>query len=428
VTIAEPAETIGLTLIGLGTSSLAADTNVDSPMSETIAPPSARPSWLARGVAVTAVALGAASLAGGSPEIGLAVGVGGLAALGVWRQPPNDQSTPPLDLLRAIASRAATAQRLEGAVAVALECLVRGGHATAGVAMIRRNEGGLCDVYVWVDGQLSREDLLWQPDLAQAADGGAPPRLPVRLGRPRRWLARPIAARGEVLGALIAVEPNAWSLPWLGPALAVVAVHLGAQVLGERLGERVERGYVATIEALIGALEAKDPYTAGHSSRVAAYSVAIARELGLDDDLIDELQTGAILHDIGKIGVGDGVLLKAGRLSDAEFAEIKDHPRRGARIIDAFNRSPTVLGIVFHHHERYDGRGYPAGLRGVDIPLPARIVNVADAYDAMTTNRPYNSTKSRAEALAELQRGAGQQFDPDVVRALDAAFAKGSIS
>ncbi len=396
-------------------------------MRQIIATSDAQPSLLARGVAATAGALGAASLIVGSPELGLAAGIGGLAALGIWRRPANDPAAPPLELLRAIASRTAAAERLDGAIAVALECLVGGGHAAAGVAMIRRNDGGLCDAYLWVDGQLSREDLLWQPELVEPADGGPAPRLPIRLGRPRRWLARPIAARGDVHGALIAIEPNAWSLPWLGAALAVVAVHLGAQVLGERLGERLERGYVATIEALIGALEAKDPYTAGHSSRVATYSVAIARELGLDDDLIEELQTGAILHDIGKIGVGDGVLLKPGRLSDAEFAEIKDHPRRGARIIDAFNRSPTVLGIVFHHHERYDGRGYPAGLRGVDIPLPARIVNVADAYDAMTTNRPYNSTKTRAEALSELHRGAGQQFDPDVVRALDAAFAKGLI-
>jgi putative nucleotidyltransferase with HDIG domain len=244
---------------------------------------------------------------------------------------------------------------------------------------------------------------------------GAAPRTVRTDGVPALDLVRQVAARA---GA---------ARPWLGPAMAVIAAQLGALVLGERFSDRLEHGYVATIEALIGALEAKDPYTAGHSSRVASYAGAIARELGLEDGAVDELQTGAILHDIGKIGVGDGVLSKPGRLSEAEFAEIKDHPRRGARIIDAFNRSSTVLGVVFHHHERYDGRGYPAGLRGVDIPLCARIVNVADAYDAMTTNRPYQATKTRSEAIAELRLGAGSQFDPDVVNALENAFARGVI-
>src|SRR2546422_997150 len=119
---------------------------------------------------------------------------------------------------------------------------------------------------------------------------------------------------------------------------------------------------------------------------------------------------GRMLPDLGESAAADGSLSTPPRLSEDEFDQIKDPPRRGARIIDAFNRSATVLGIVFHHHERYDGRGYPAGLRGVDIPLAARIVNVADAFDAMTTNRPYGTTKTHAEATIELQDGAGSQF------------------
>jgi putative nucleotidyltransferase with HDIG domain len=183
---------------------------------------------------------------------------------------------------------------------------------------------------------------------------------------------------------------------------------------------------MATIEALVHALEAKDPYTAGHSTRVSRYAAAIAAEVGFPEEQLTDLQTGAVLHDLGKIGVGDGVLLKPGRLSDAEYDEIKDHPRRGARIIDAFNRSTTVLSVVFHHHERYDGRGYPAGLRGEDIPLAARIVNVADAFDAMTTSRPYNGEpRTRADGLAELRRGAGTQFDPLIVEALERALSSG---
>jgi putative nucleotidyltransferase with HDIG domain len=222
------------------------------------------------------------------------------------------------------------------------------------------------------------------------------------------------------------LEPSARDRGWIGVAAGIIAAQVGAAVVGERFDERLARGYMATIETMVNALEAKDPYTAGHSQRVCRYALAIAAELGFPEEEIGDLQTGAMLHDIGKIGVGDGVLLKPGRLSDAEFDEIKDHPRRGARIIDAFNRSSTVLSVVFHHHERYDGRGYPAGLRGVDIPLPARIVNVADAFDAMTTSRPYNGEpKTRAEGLAELRRGAGSQFDPRVVEALEQALSAG---
>ncbi|HEY3107397.1 MAG TPA: HD-GYP domain-containing protein, partial [Chloroflexota bacterium] len=232
---------------------------------------------------------------------------------------------------------------------------------------------------------------------------------------------------GESCGVLVVAEPAAATADWLAATVAVLGAHLGALVVGERLHERLERGYVATIEALIGTLEAKDPYTAGHSNRVAAYSLAIGVELGLPESMLPDLHTGAILHDIGKIGVVDSILLKPTRLSEDEFDQIKDHPRRGARIIDAFNRSASVLGIVFHHHERYDGRGYPAGLRGVDIPLAARIVNVADAFDAMTTNRPYGKTRTHAEATIELQSGAGSQFDPQVVAALIRARGNGRI-
>jgi len=382
-------------------------------------------SWFGRGVAATTVALGAALVAAGAHEAAMATAVVGLAALGAAPRPVALADVPALDLLRSISARAGTAERLEGAVVATLDALVGGRHTAGALVLVRRGEGGFCDAYFQVEGQLLREELLWQPELGAPSDGdGAPPRLPTRLGRPKSWLVRPVVARGELCGALIALEPSAVARQWLGPAMAVIGTQLGAQVLGERFGDRLEKGYVATIEALIGALEAKDPYTAGHSSRVARYAVAIAAELGLGTELVEELQTGAILHDIGKIGVGDGVLFKPGRLTDTEFAEIKDHPRRGARIIDAFNRSQTVLGVVFHHHERYDGRGYPAGLRGVDIPLCARIVNVADAYDAMTTNRPYQSTKTPEHALNELRKGAGSQFDPEVVGALERALAR----
>jgi putative nucleotidyltransferase with HDIG domain len=367
----------------------------------------------------------------GLTDASIVAAVGGLTALALMpREAIAHAHEPALALLRTVAGRSAAAERLEGAVAAALEELVRHARASAAVALIRRGDGGLCDAYVWLDGRMSTEELLWQDELAHPLDDGpgAPsPRLPTRLGRPRGWLSRPIVGRGEVCGALLLLEPSARDRGWIGIATGTIAAQVGAAVVGERFDERLARGYMATIESMVNALEAKDPYTAGHSQRVCRYALAIAAELGFPEEQVGELQTGAMLHDIGKIGVGDGVLLKPGRLSDAEFDEIKDHPRRGARIIDAFNRSSTVLAVVFHHHERYDGRGYPAGLRGVDIPLPARIVNAADAFDAMTTSRPYNGEpKTRAEGLAELRRGAGSQFDPRVVEALERALASGA--
>jgi putative nucleotidyltransferase with HDIG domain len=330
-----------------------------------------------------------------------------------------------LELVRAVTARAAVAERLDGAVAAALEGLVEAAGASGAAALVRRGDGGLCDAYTWADGRFGQDELLWTGEAVLA--GQAAPTLPIRLGRPRNWRVQAIMSHGDVLGLLVVLEPDSRCEAWLDAALATLGHHLGAHVIGDRLHDRLERGFVATIEALIGALEAKDAYTAGHSNRVAAYSLAIAAELGLPEDLVADLHTGAILHDIGKIGVGDSVLFKPTRLSDDEFDQIKDHPRRGARIIDAFNRSQTVLAVVFHHHERYDGRGYPAGLRGIDIPLPARIVNVADAFDAMTTNRPYGRTKTHEEALAELQRGAGTQFDPQVVAALVRAREHGRL-
>jgi putative nucleotidyltransferase with HDIG domain len=383
-----------------------------------------------RVAAVAAVGLGGAAAVAGATEVAIAGATLGLASLAVGaRADEGFGGEHGLELVRSIAGRAAAAERLEGTLAIALEGLTVGARATGAAALVRRSDSALCDAYSWIQGQLTHEELLWPTELP-----GSPadvvrqrPHLPTRLGRPRDWLARPIVSHGEVNGHLIVADPAPSSERWLAAALATVGAHLGALASGERVHERLERGYVATIETLIGALEAKDSYTAGHSTRVAQYAAAIAAELGLPDDQRAELHTGAMLHDIGKIGVGDSVLLKPTRLSEAEFDQIKDHPRRGARIIDAFNRSPTVLAVVFHHHERYDGRGYPAGLRGVDIPLSARIVNVADAYDAMTTSRPYGSTRTTAEALAELERGAGSQFDPQVVGALVRARQHGRL-
>ncbi len=178
-----------------------------------------------------------------------------------------------------------------------------------------------------------------------------------------------------------------------------------------------------TAEALASAIDAKDRYTHGHSSRVAMYSQMIARAAGKSDGECEQIYFSALLHDVGKIGVADSIINKDGRLTDEEFAQIKLHPLYGSQILSQIHLSPN-LGIgARHHHERYDGKGYPDGLKGQDIPEIARIIGVADAYDAMTSKRSYRDPLPQDRVRAELVKGSGTQFDPQfaeiMVRQID---------
>jgi len=185
---------------------------------------------------------------------------------------------------------------------------------------------------------------------------------------------------------------------------------------------QTQAAYTGAIRALATALDARDPYTAGHSDRVGVLSVAIARTLGLAPEDIEVIRLGALLHDIGKIGVPDEVLRKPGPLTDEEFDCIKTHPVLGARILRAVPFLAPHIPIVELHHERPDGLGYPKGLRGDDIPLAARIVHVADAYDAITSARAYRSARPASDALRELWRCAGTAFHAEIVGALATAL------
>ena len=189
-----------------------------------------------------------------------------------------------------------------------------------------------------------------------------------------------------------------------------------AKALEAALVER-ERTYDTTLQALANALDVRDSETGGHSERVLHYMELITRELGIGGDDAAFLRRGALLHDIGKIGVPDNILRKPAALSDAEWATMRKHPEFGARIIADIPFLKDVSKIVRHHHERWDGKGYPDGLAGEDIPLGARIFTVADSFDAMTSDRPYRRGMSVAAACAEIARCRGTQFDPSVADA-----------
>jgi response regulator RpfG family c-di-GMP phosphodiesterase len=182
--------------------------------------------------------------------------------------------------------------------------------------------------------------------------------------------------------------------------------------------------YVRSIDAMIKALEAKDFYTRGHSQRVTLYSVAIAKELGIAGQEMEDLHRASVLHDLGKIGVREAVLNKPGKLTEEEFAEIVRHPETAVRILEPIPFFRPLLPAILHHHERFDGKGYPARLAGRTIPLASRIMAIADTFDAMTSTRAYRKALPVADAINEIRRCSGTQFDPDIVPAFLACQSK----
>ena len=185
----------------------------------------------------------------------------------------------------------------------------------------------------------------------------------------------------------------------------------------ERKNEQLRQAYLDTVTAVANAIEARDPYTRGHTGRVTALARAIARQMGWSAEQVSSLVVGGLLHDVGKIGVADAILRKPGPLSANEYAEIKTHPEVGRRMLQGISYLESAIPGVLSHHERYDGHGYPSQLSGLEIPLAGRIMAVADAFDAMTSDRPYRRAMSPQIAIAELEQGAGTQFDPEVVTA-----------
>ena len=187
--------------------------------------------------------------------------------------------------------------------------------------------------------------------------------------------------------------------------------------------QNLEKSYYDTISALAQAVEAKDPYTLGHSDRVTQYAIAIGEEMGLSQEDIAVLRYGATLHDVGKIGIDEAVLNKPGRLTREEFLHMKEHPEIGENIVRGVDFLQKVRPLIRHHQERHDGKGYPDGLQGDEIPLMVAIISVADVFDALTSDRPYRKAKSAAEALRIIKEESGFQHNPKVVDAFLKIFA-----
>jgi putative nucleotidyltransferase with HDIG domain len=229
----------------------------------------------------------------------------------------------------------------------------------------------------------------------------------------------PIVVEARAWGLIEVYDVRARAFSGLERHLAeLAAAQIGALIAGFEHAENAQRLYRETLASLSNALEAKDEYTSQHTEEVVRLAVSVAAELGLDLDGVRNIELGAVLHDIGKVRVPEAILNKPGPLTEAEWAVMKTHPEVGEKILRPIKSLNAILPIVRHHHERWDGTGYPDRLVGRRIPLGARIVAVCDAYRAMTEDRPYRVALSHEEARQELETGAGSQFDSDCVEAL----------
>ncbi len=201
----------------------------------------------------------------------------------------------------------------------------------------------------------------------------------------------------------------------ISTVLTITIIYL-SQAKVEREKKRLRSLFEQTAVTLVGAIDAKDTYTHGHSSRVAEYSRKLAEMKGMSEKQCDEIYYTALLHDVGKIGVPENIINKPGKLTDEEFEYIKQHPGQGAQILEKINEYPFLSIGAHFHHERYDGRGYPEEKKGYDIPENARIISVADAYDAMTSKRSYRDPMPQEKVREQIEKGIGTQFDPEYAK------------
>jgi hypothetical protein len=229
----------------------------------------------------------------------------------------------------------------------------------------------------------------------------------------------PVRSDEGAIGALSVARRQAPDVAAYEPhdvrVLEALAELAGNAVRRATLFANLEQSYIEMVLALARAMHVRDRYTAGHGERVATWAEAVARRMGCEESQTRDIRWAAFLHDIGKIGIPDSILLKPGQLTQEEWDVMRRHPAIGQQILQPVERLRNVARLVRHHHERWNGTGYPDGLPGDSVPLGARILATVDAYGAMIDHRPYKAARSHEEAVAELQRCAGTQFDPEVV-------------
>jgi len=209
--------------------------------------------------------------------------------------------------------------------------------------------------------------------------------------------------------------------------LTILADQSAMTVENVELYKHMQDTYLGTIQTLARAIDAKDPYTKGHSDRVTKYAMKVAKEMKLSESAIRNIEYAALIHDIGKIGIQETILAKKGNLSETEYEIIKMHPLIGESIITPVKFLNGIAPLILYHHEHYDGKGYLEGLRGEGIPIGARIISVADAFDAMTSDRPYRKALTKEEARRELEKESGKRFDPEVVEAFLRLLDRGEM-
>ena len=268
------------------------------------------------------------------------------------------------------------------------------------------------------DAEVLAVDAAWQPWAAVFQTIWPPP-----------WMAMPLRNSGQLMGLLAghrAGPPGAFSSRDL-KLLQAAARQVSLALRNSRLADELQHLFIATVRGLAAAIDAKDPYTRGHSDRVAHLAAFVGEELELPLRDQRDLVLASLLHDVGKIGVPEAVLQKPGELNDGEWLAIREHPQRGADIVSEVRQLGRIVPSIRHHHERFGGGGYPQGMSGREIPLAARIIGACDAYDAMTSARPYRRPLEPHEATAELLRCRGTQFDPAVVTALLKRLADGPL-
>lgn len=242
-------------------------------------------------------------------------------------------------------------------------------------------------------------------------------------------LVVPLVVREHILGVIEVLNKTDGTAFTSSDCATLEALATPSAIMLEnaRLYSDLKQAFLDTVRVIANAVEARDPYTAGHTGRVTHIAVEIARELGWSREQLEYLEIGALLHDIGKIGVADTILRKPQELTPDEYIAMQQHPIVGVQMLKGVSVLRPALPYILYHHERYDGTGYPFGLRGQEIPIEGRLLTVADTFDAMTSNRPYRQALSHDQALAEIMRHRGTQFDPEIVDALIRVCERGRL-